>query len=297
MLLTTNTLLLTMAKSQLSLRELFKNDSKNIQNFVPKQNDTIRIMTFNVHNWTDYIGAKSMDNIFKIIAESNADILGINEGMYFQKGSKIQICEYAKLLGYKILECNGKYGINLLLSKYPIESSEVIRLGPDPIQNENRYAIKALININNNLINIMLTHLDVWDETEETRLNQIKIIFSKINSSYILMGDLNSLRKNDYTETEWKNIKANDELRHVKSQHKVTKFIESNGFTDCFVQLGKPCPKVSVWSMRRVDYIYVGNDFQGIATNCGIYPTIMSDHYPMYIDVNINKNLSNKNNN
>lgn len=278
-----------MTHTPAELKQMFKNDVekyKDIINFPIKNKNQIRIMTFNVHNWTNYIGAKSMDNIFKLILQSNADIIGINEGLYFTKGSKAKILEYSQLLKYKyLLECNNRYGINLILSKYPIVSHEIICLGKDPIHNENRYAIKATIKIDDNLLNVLVTHLDVWDETESTRLKQMELIFEKIDESYLLLGDFNSLRKKDYTKTEWNDLKTDAIFRGLKIQHKVTSFIESNKFTDCFVKLNKPCPKISVWSMRRVDYIYIGNKFNHELIDCKICPTIVSDHYPIFVDV------------
>lgn len=279
--------------SKKNLQKLFKIHTATVQkekqNF-PKKEGKIRIMTFNVHNWQNYEGVNSMDSIFCVIFNSGADVVGINEGLYFGKTTKNKVYEYATLLGYKyIIESNRTYGINLLLSKYPVISHKLIPLGKDPICNENRYAIKATICVENTNINILLTHLDVWDETEETRLNQTKIIFREIDSSYILMGDLNSLRKADYDKEEWKTMTEESIFRQIEIQHKVTKFIENNKFIDCFIKINKICPKVSVWSMRRVDYIYIGNNFPHNLLNCDIFPTIASDHYPIFIDIDFKK--------
>lgn len=275
-------------KSKKELQELFKTDSlKNKKPFPKKPINTIRTMTFNVHNWKDYAGNKeTIDPIFDIICDSNADIVGINEGMYFGKNIYKKVKEYVELLEYKyFLECNNRYGINLLLSKYPIVSHKVIHLGTDPIHKKNRYALKATINVNNTNVNILIAHLDVWDVTEETRLNQIKIIFEEIDSTYILMGDFNSLRRDDYTSKEWESFKADDKVRGITLQNKVIPYIEKNKFVDCFVKINKVCPKVSVWSMRRVDYIYVGEKFPHNIVNCDMFATIASDHWPIFMDI------------
>lgn len=269
------------------LKHLYKTFvfNQNIK-FIQKKSKNIRIMVFNVHNWTDYVGKKSLDDIFNIIYNSDADIIGICEGLYFEKGIKQKIKEYSNIIGYNnIFEVSGKYGINLILSKYEIISKKILRLEKDLIKNENRYALKLSIKINLSIVNILLAHLDVWDETEETRLNQVKYIFENIDDTYLLIGDFNSLRKKDYNNDEWESMRLDSERRNVTIQHKVTDFIESNNFTDSFVKINKNCPKVTVWSMRRVDYIYLGNNFPFKLQNSEIFPTTVSDHFPVYIDI------------
>lgn len=278
-----------MAISRSQLQETFKiYTNENITTFKSKKN-SLRIMQFNVHIWKDYLNVDSMDKIFDLIKISNSDIVGINEGLFFSNSTKNKIKEYIKDLGYDyFIECNGKYGINLILSKFPIIFKKIISLGKDPIHLENRYAVNVTINISTNKnINILLTHLDVWDESEETRLNQIKLILNQIDSTYLLIGDFNSLRKSDYSGQEWNNLKEDSLLRNVEIQNKVTKFVESNNFVDCFVKINKNPPKVSVWSMRRVDYIYVGTAFPYNIIDCDVYPTLVSDHYPIYVDIKI----------
>ena len=271
--------------------ELFKQfkiyTENNICNF-PDKKSNLRILQFNVHNWTDYKNLNSTDKIFKLIKDSNADIVGLNEGLFFSEFKKNKIKEYIKIIGYDhYCESNTLYGINLLFSKYPIVSKQIIKLQKDPVKSQNRYATKATINVQNKNINILLTHLDVYDETEETRFNQIQLIMKNIDQSYILIGDLNSLRKSDYDEKEWDFLKNDCESRNIQIQNKVTTFIENQNFIDVFCKINKNVPKVSVWSMRRVDYCYIGETFPYKIFNCGIYPTLVSDHYPIYVDIEI----------
>lgn len=275
----------TITLTKKELQEIYKKYTIENSTEFPVKKGKIRMMTFNVHLWQDYLEIDAVDNIFKIISDSNADIIGLNEGLFFSKGLIKKVKNYISSLGYTYyVDCNSKYGINLLISKFPIKSHKIINLGKDPIKNLSRYAIKATISIESIEINILVTHLDVFDETEETRLKQMQIIFNEIDETYILLGDLNSLRKKDYDKTEWKDLKIESENRKIKIQHKVTTFIENNKFTDCFVKMNQSCPKVSVWSMRRVDYIYIGDLCPITVKQCGIYPTISSDHYPIFID-------------
>ena len=138
-----------------------------------KTEKTLRIMTFNVHQWSDYKHIPNITEVKNLISKSNPDIIGLNEAVSFSKSPTDIYNTHFLDTEYKYFSlCNTekfKQGINVILSKYPIISSEVVCLGQDPINKENRYVIYAIILINNNIVNIALTHLDVYDESEQTR--------------------------------------------------------------------------------------------------------------------------------
>lgn len=259
-------------------------------NFAMKQEGNIRILTFNVHNWKDYLNRNSLETIFSVIINSNADIVGLCEAMFFKEDTKSIIIKKFSDVGYKFIEmCNERYGINIVFSKHKIVSKKIIHLGRDPIAQKNRYAIACTISTPA-IINLVLTHLDVYDETEDTRFKQALKIIDNVDDTYIFMGDLNSLRQKDYSAKQWKLIKEKDEDRQICSQTKVTNLIELNDFSDSFTKLNVSCPPVTVWSMRRVDYIFIGNKFKYTIDGSYIYKTLASDHFPIYIDVKIGDN-------
>ena len=266
----------------------------NKTEFIKKDSKSIRVLTYNVHNWSNCDNVNKFDEIFDVIAESGADIVGLNEATFFTSKSRKDFDSALAGSKYKYMEmCNGRYGINIILSVYPFISKKVICLGRDPIKKENRYALKCCFDIGStqhsigkvSSLNIVLTHLDVYDESEDTRLEQIKMIIGEIDTEFIIIGDLNSLRKNDYSKEQLSCLISNDKKRGVDIQNKVTKFIETNGFVDSFVLLDKDCPTISVWSMRRVDFIFVGISFPYKVINSNIYHTNKSDHLPIYIDI------------
>jgi exonuclease III len=256
-------------------------------NFATKQEGNIRILTFNVHNWKDYLNRNSLKTILSVIINSNADIVGLCEAMFSNADTKSIIIKKFSNAGYKFIEmCNERYGINIVFSKHKILSKKIIHLGRDPIAQQNRYAIACTISTPA-IINLVLAHLDVYDETEDTRFKQALKIIDNIDDTYIFMGDLNSLRQKDYSTKQWKLIEETDKDRQVCSQTKVTNLIELNNFTDSFTKLNVSCPPVTVWSMRRVDYIFIGNKFKYTINGSYIYKTLVSDHFPMYIDFKI----------
>ncbi len=151
----------------------------------------------------------------------------------------------------------------------------------------NRYSLYCNIKINNKDIDIVTTHLDVFDETEETRLKQIQEIIDKYGNDIILLGDFNSLQKRDYSEDYWDKITNDDKIRSVISQTKVTDYLKSIKMKDCYTKLHKNEPIISVWSMRRVDYIFMNKKTKYDVINCFIYPSLASDHLPLVVDIKI----------
>lgn len=243
----------------------------------------IRILSYNVQLFLDINGNSSFDKLEKLITDSNADVVLLYEAV----NGKHKLEEIIKNK-YKYVKYCNNYGINILLSKYPIDSCSVLRLSKDPVKKMNRYAIISNINVNNNIVKLAMCHLDVFDDTEETRLVQIKEILQKIDNEYIILGDLNSLRKADYNKDEWEYLVKDCEERKTKAHTLVTDYIESNGYTDAWQLIKKACPKITVWSMRRVDYIYIGKNFKYTINNCNLQFTDTSDHFPLYIDLKIN---------
>jgi len=247
----------------------------------------IRVLSYNIQLFRDINNKYSLDKIKKLIDNSNSDIVILYEAVFF-KDCKTSFEKTFLKSEYKYIKlCNDKYGINILLSKFPIVNSKIITLIKDPIKKMNRYAIKATININDKELKIIACHLDVFDETEETRKKQILQILNEIDNSYLLLGDLNSLRKSDYTQEEWIEFEYNAIMRDTKANTLVTDLIEKNNFIDCWNFINKNPPKVTVWSMRRVDYMFVGKDFMHKINNCNLLIDSTSDHFPLYMDIDI----------
>ena len=264
----------------MNLLQCFTQDIiQNKRYFAPKNNN-IRFMTFNVHMWKDFNNKNTYSKILELIKDSNADVVGLQEAMLYSKTSQNYKNDFKKI-GYPyIIVSNTKYGINMLLSKFEILESNILKLDKDPVHKLFRYAIIAKLQIHEPII-IAVTHLDVYDETEQTRLNQIISITNELNKhnnfQIILMGDFNSLRQKDYSSQEWNKIVSHDIKRNVTATTLVTDYLETHKFLTQNIQM-------SVWSMRRVDYIYTKNLKFNIQ-HCDTYPTDVSDHYPVYIDI------------
>ena len=271
--------------SKEKLLEKFK--SQKLNNFIAK-NNKFRIASFNVHMWLDYKCGSSYDKIIDVIKESNADIMCLQEALFF-KQSKTQFEKDVVNIGYNyIYMCNNRYGINIILSKYKSTKTQIISLIKDPIKNKKRYGTRCDFEINNKKFNIVNVHLDVFDETEITRSTQITEILKYCDDDTILLGDFNSLRKDDYSKLEYKNILKEDLIRNVTTQNLVTSKIESDGFVDSFVYLTLDIPKITVWSCRRIDYMFL-KEFTKYLVSSNVFVTHASDHFMIYSDYDLNK--------
>ena len=269
-------------KNQL-IQQYKKHINDNSNNFIKK--DGVRIMSYNIQMFKDINNKLSFDKLKKIINDSSADVIMLLEAL-FVKNYKTLFEEMICKTEYKYIKyANDKFGINILLSKYPIIKSQVIRLVKDTVKKMNRYAITATIEINNKFLKIAGCHLDVFDETEETRKQQILEILDKIDNEYILLGDLNSLRKKDYDDCEWSDLVKDCILRNTNAHTLVTDLIEKHNFIDCWNFINKISPKITVLSMRRVYYIYIGNKFKYSINQCNLLINDASDHFALYVDI------------
>lgn len=158
----------------------------------------------------------------------------------------------------------------------------------DPIRHLDRSAVICKFQKFPDII-LVGTHLDVFDESGKTRINQMNAILAEIETEInddkkiIVAGDFNSLRRADYNNSEWNAIVAIDKKRDVKSIEDVVTVLEKQKFVESFDACDVSI-KVSVWANRRVDYIYGKNiEF----AQSGVLKSTASDHYPIYCDIEI----------
>jgi len=264
---------------------------KCLSTFKKKKLEHVRISTYNVNLWKNYLSKSNFDALLNTIIDINADIMCLNEAL-FSGDLKNKFINKMHTAGYQFIKmCNDKYGINIIMSKYEIISSKIILLKKDKTTKYGiqRYALLCDVKINNIIIKILSTHLDVFDNTEQTRLSQIMQIIDHIDDDTIIVGDLNSLHKNDYTDDGWLAICNVDKERNVETRTFVTEYLTKNDFKDVFhLKQTKLNSLTTVWSMRRVDYMLIRPTFfLHKIKKCQVYPSIASDHLSLSIDIKI----------
>lgn len=172
----------------------------------------MKIMTFNIQHALDYKNQTIDCGLFsEKIKEYGADICGLNEvrGKGPIEGYTDQTNTIANALGFnryfgEAIKVGGTspYG-NAIVSKFPFRTVETIRI-PDsdikdeinrdgePVHYESRAIIKAVSEIENREICILVTHMGL---AVSERINAVKTLCDIIDETelpVILMGDFNS---------------------------------------------------------------------------------------------------------
>lgn len=254
--------------------------NKSYNSSVNKKN--IRISSYNVHEWTDCFINTNYINIIKNILDTNSDIVCLQESPMNTRIIKILRKYYPNIYYSNYLA---------ILSKYKILETKKHTLGRDNIFFIQRYCLYSKISYNNKIIHIFNAHLDVYDNTEKTRYEQIKIILNQINKIkihfpndlIILCGDFNSLKRADYSDKYFTDVIL-DKPKYLPNKFLVIPEIEKNLY-DC-KSLDKEYKNktdlITVWTLRKVDYIFINKK---INLNYRIKTTDDSDHYITFIDI------------
>jgi len=145
-------------------------------------------------------------------------------------------------------------------------------------------------------INIITVHLDVYDETGEIRLMEIKEIYQYIlNNSLtntIIIGDFNEwdLKKDDPTyKDSLIDFKQRTNIEHFST--KVHDYLHGHNFGNVFHMKGLK-PLFSCWAGKLVDFCYLyKSSWSKNVTIENIYMPIIkySDHLPVYFDLSVTK--------
>jgi endonuclease/exonuclease/phosphatase family metal-dependent hydrolase len=250
-----------------------------------KKENTVRVMTYNVHGFNSRDWMSTYDKIFEQIRIIDPDVFGIQE-IHLGYPDRIQI-EHIETkfneIGYKVKF--SKCYINMIGSKDEFDLNE-IELDESQM---GLHRCALIAKIKSRLSNFLFctTHLEVSDTYAHKRIQLMEKIIKKLISSnadesriIIIGGDFNSLRRNDYTDEEWKRIVDTDKKRNVITQEDMIPFIEKYGLVDSFVSSDSPIPTITVWSNRRVDYLY--SNIQSEWSE--VVKTGLSDHYPVFAD-------------
>lgn len=271
-------------------KKTFVRDSKKYGNkknsIIPlKTNNFIRIFSYNVHYWTDITSNNITHKyILEKIKFLNPNILGLQEVLIPQDGNK----DVSSSLGWTIKdvfkELLDEYKIetigvsdtscskgtrfgNLLASKNNVSTVERIIFNT---VGEKRGAIMGIVEG----ILFIVVHLDVWDNSGKTRRKQLVELFNFIDKRYdknmemIMVGDFNCLQRKDYEDNS-----------NISGDFETIRVINEYGFEDIFNELN-----YTVWSGRRVDYIFVKNFYREIIGKY-VYYDDLSDHFSLILDI------------
>lgn len=174
--------------------------------FCQQAERTLKVLTYNIHhaNPPSWPGAIDIKAVARVIAESGADLVGVQEVdvRTLRSGKDLdQAAELARLTGMNFYFAKsrdwegGDYGL-AILSKFPILHGETLAL---PLEGGEHRALGVITiePVPGNKILFATTHLDLKPGNRVLQVNFIKDYFAKHDLSAILCGDFNSTPDSD----------------------------------------------------------------------------------------------------
>ena len=314
---------LSASSPQSKLVDAYISDVTGLLSFAPpsKPKDATRVATYNVHYWTDSRGVASFNGIWSAITTINADVIGLQEAVipgsgpddpkvtykgYTEPTQDFGPLDIAKIThrgassdsGWSTKDFftpfanyNYKWVGRCAASTTHATKGSVfgnilfVREGAEPT-----FRAMSLVPYKQGRCAVIMhldkfivcnLHLDVFDTSGKTRREELSQVLdyldTKPNVPTIIMGDFNALRRGDYTKREIEWLGKNNEGYPL--DFSAVNDVESRGFQDAFGNL-----KFSVWSARRVDYIFTRN-IDPSKLKAYPYYTTASDHIPLVVDV------------
>lgn len=203
----------------------------------------------------------------------------------------------------------GPFG-NWILSRYPFEKNP--RVGhyahqyTGYLENKDEYVDRCFENAiitlpSGKTCSFYATHLDAFDDSEQVRFEQIKelalVMQADESDHVILAGDLNSVRREDYTEEQWNLIEQDNaqrlnsfskmKLNSGKTPTRVMDYLKEHGFVDCFTKKNMQVPQFTTWSGTTIDFMMIKDKYEDkplLIDDCAVYYSSASDHIPVIAD-------------
>lgn len=230
-------------------------------------------MTFNIHHGKGIDKQVDLYRIAEVIEKSDADIIGLNEAdKHFSKRSlyENQIGWLAKQLNIEhafspSLSIKSKnsttirqYG-NALLSRYPIVTKKSHSFNYISGLIEGRSLLDATIEINNQLYQIMVTHLSLNPFLHRKQTDFIANHLHMYHHPIMIMGDWNMKPRS-------------------RGFRKITNELQDAWH---FAEMGPGYTYPSLHPRMRLDYIFVSRNLQVVEAEVLTNMPIASDHLPL----------------
>jgi len=239
-------------------------------------------------------------------------ILALNE---VYRGSLEQVAEELHLEYTFFGPCHNNNFGNGILSTVPILDAENWILNSRSPGQHARALLRVSISLkeeanteNHHIFNIFVTHLE--HISEKVRLQQmgevIQIISNwektsndlELKNGHLLLGDLNTMRKKDYSQQHWdKIVTLRKERKWIEDDspeplEQVIPFLEHKEYKDCWLEVGKG-EFFTAWThnpLMRIDYIFCSKYFRHSLLSCQRMDSVtQSDHFPLLVEMEIKK--------
>ena len=271
---------------------------------VVEADGSIRIMSYNVHNFRHVDGKTSLEDfanqVMNMVREQNPDILCCQEFAWFKKGVNRQQCIqlFADNVGFQYIYYNRKnnYAGNVIFSKYPIEKVSDV----SDFAEERTYGIMVSVDAgekgkfhvaNIHQLSYMITDSEIETLTtpqERQKYETLgKTLLHKLNFAFQCRSEEMQKVLTGLAPVEGPIIVCGDFNETPLSYN--YRQMQKAGFVDSFTRVGhgiKPTYAGKL-PLLRIDYAW---------TNEGVTPLKFkrhrwkaSDHYPIMLDFTINE--------
>ena len=235
-----------------------------------KSANTLRILTYNIFGLKSALNTPNQTNIFNVIKNINPDVMILQEVWESQIDSvNTSFPDYNTQA--IVIPINKL--CNMMLIKKTISNVMTAKLFAECKKNlgkEERGFITATITLENKkILKIYGTHLDVWDTTEQRRIDEITELIDDANQGpekkpeikkIIITGDFNAVRRKDYDDATWSLVeKGYFDHAHTAIKTSALDNLMAHGFDDCFTHAHCIGPKFTVWTGTVVDFIFIKN--------------------------------------
>lgn len=275
----------------------------------PQAGGEIRVMTYNVHNFTYQKGEKTSqetaEEIAEVVNECHPDVLCVQEFMAFlpKVSRKDCIVRFGEMVGmpYQYYHTKANFGGNVIFSKYPVTAVE----DEDDFGKENAYGAVARVDAGDkgsfvliccHLVSYQITDAEISvftdmekDNSKEELKSSGKSIVSKLKRAYERRSEEVGKMLSDIPHDGRAIILCGDfnDTPLSFTYHR----IKQSGFTDGFVKAGSGIGHTYAGKLPllRIDYIWGNEQIQPMSFKRIKYGS--SDHYPVMMDFNVNHGL------
>ncbi len=239
--------------------EIGNSNEKEIRRHpMKKYNNTIKIMTYNIHGGKNFWMIPKLKDIMLFLKKEKPHIIGIQE---INENSKngFQVSKIKQNLNMNahfapnVIRGNGYYGVATFTNLSMKENKHILL----PSKIEKRGFIDTVVTIDNKEIHILNTHLALAKNIRKNQFKALVNYIQSLKSPCILMGDLNTIQPE----------------------------IEDDLLMDTAKIMKKEYLPTFMFSNKRIDYIFSSKTLKVIHYSVSF--VTMSDHYPVCIEVSI----------
>lgn len=275
-----------------------------------KEEDALRLLTWNVHEWDEFITAKPgasghREQMMEFLRQQNADVMCFQE--FFESHNPKELADnivyIQKQLNYPYYFFSHDYhrydgifetGV-IIFSRYPFINTLQRKFDKPAHARENESLIAADLNVNGKTVRLFTAHLqsvlfrskdfhniEIIKNAEDSMLEASKSIIKKLKRAYSLRSRQADMVRLELDSSDNPNIICGD-FNDVPNSY--TYFHIRGNMQDAFIKKGFGIGRtyINLSPTLRIDYIMASPEFTVL--QCKKFNLPYSDHHPVVADL------------